>query len=92
MKVPVHEGDALGAGVGDVNGCVVHGTMISRGGGSDAPAVGGSCWMSTRIASGSVSAFVELPLLPLVVAELDPLVEALSAVLKAQLVCQFAPS
>jgi hypothetical protein len=48
--------------------------------------------MSTRIASGKVSALVLPPLLPLVVAELVELVEAESAELNAQLDCQLEPS
>jgi len=46
--------------------------------------------MSTRIASGSVS--VPLALAVDAVADAVPLVDAESAVLNDQLVCQFAPS
>ena len=90
--------------VPDKNGVVVHGTSTSIGGGGCAAPGGVACWMSTRIASGSVIALDPL------VAE-DPLDElALEAVgvveapvvlapvialllpLICQLVCHCAPS
>ena len=95
MKARIHDGVAgvaVGEGVGEVNGCVVHGTRTSSGAGVEAPAVGGTCWMSTRIATGKVSAAVPLPEEFVEVVEaVEPVVE-LSAVLNSQLDCQVEPS
>jgi hypothetical protein len=95
MKAGVHDGEAVGEGVGEVNGCIVHGTRISSGAGVEAPADGGTCWMSKRMATGKVSAPAVLPeeFVELVeaVEAVEP-AEELSEVLNDQLVCQFVPS
>jgi len=65
--------------------------MISIGGGGEAPAVGAACRTSTRIAAGKVSGFEPPAEFVELVALVEP-VAALSAVLNAQLDCQFAPS
>ena len=99
-------GEPEGAGVGEVNGTVVQGTRISIPGGvaegeadaeeendgEGAPAVlavlavwatGSACWISTRMACGRLSGVEEDP---------EEVPEVESAELKAQLVCQLAPS
>ncbi len=44
--------------VGAAKGCVVHGTRISSGGGALAFAEGAACWISMRMASGTLTALL----------------------------------